>query len=142
MGDATEVNRTANTSKDSEECSHHSQYEWLPKFNKCYSKCVSPAQAEISPSSGLPICVTPQGVTFDERGGRSDVNAHTGTKNVIPPDSTSHETVQSKATKAARQTDVFYRDDNTGLVIPENIPMEYVLTLASGLSIAFFILRR
>ena len=83
----------------------------------------------------------PQGVHIDDTGARSDVNAHGDDPNVTggPAPSAS---IQDRATEAARQTDVFYRDSKTGVEIPAEIPTGYLITAAIGIAVGFMFFSR
>jgi len=136
------TDRTIVPAKDEATCKTNMGFSWIADKNVCAADCRSPAIGQWDYSRNVPTCIAPQGVHIDETGARWDVNAHGDDPNVSGGSYTSPSDIQTKATDAARQTDVFYRDSKTGVEIPATIPTGYLITAAIGLSLGFMFFSR
>jgi len=141
MSDGGTTDRTIVPAKNETECKTNAGFSWLADKNVCAADCRSPAIASWNGTRNVPICIVPQGVHIDESGARSDINAHGDDPNTSSASVPSSD-IQSKATEAARQTDVFYRDSKTGVEIPAVVPTGYLITAGIGLAIGFMFFRR
>lgn len=141
MSDGGTTDRTIIPAKNADDCKTNAGFSWLADKNICASDCRAPGVASWNSTRNMPVCIVPQGVHIDDAGNRSDVNAHGSDPNTSGGSAPST-SIQSKATEAARNTDVFYRDPNSGIEIPATVPTGYLITLGIGLAVGFMFLRR
>lgn len=142
MADGGTTDRTIVPAKNEEDCKTNAGFSWLADKNMCASYCRAPGIPSWNNTRNVPVCIVPQGVHIDDSGARSDINAHGDDPNTSGGPAPAASSIQEKATEAARQTDVFYRDTKTGVEIPASIPTGYIITGIIGLSLGFMFFRR
>jgi hypothetical protein len=135
------IDRAIIPAKNADDCATNKGFSWLADKNMCASDCLPPGVPNWDGTRNVPICLVPQGAHVDERGARWDTNAHGDDPNSSGSTGGGSD-IQTKATEAARATDVFYRDNKTGVEIPSTIPTEYLITGLIGLGLGFMFFRR